>query len=291
MRAVGLLFRPFAPAGLAHLLAGIGVGNLAFVAALTLLYRLSAGFGGPAVAARSVVYLALFPTGFFLLAAYTESLFLLLALAAIWFAEHDRPWLAGCCGFLAALTRLTGWSLAIPLAYAYARRHGFRPRLDAALLAAGLPLLGLALFLAWRAATGLPPLPEVYRQYWHQATSWPGLDLFRALGQLFAGRACFTLLFDLFCLGFLLATTALSFRDLGPTYGLYGAMMLLFMLLPASELKPLYSFSRYTLAFFPAFILLARAGANPWANRLVVYPSLALYLYFSGQFFLWGWVA
>jgi hypothetical protein len=33
------------------------------------------------------------------------------------------------------------------------------------------------------------------------------------------------------------------------------------------------------------------AGRNPWSHRLIAYPSLALYLYFSGQFFMWGWVA
>ena len=68
-------------------------------------------------------------------------------------------------------------------------------------------------------------------------------------------------------------------------------MMILFILLPTSELKPIYSFSRYALAFFPAFMLLGAAGKRPLVNRLILYPSILLYLYFSGQFFIWGWVA
>ena len=79
--------------------------------------------------------------------------------------------------------------------------------------------------------------------------------------------------------------------ELTRTYGLYTVMLLFFMLLPVSEFKPLYSFSRYTLAFFPTFMILAQAGKNPWINRLILYPSFILYLYFSGQYFLWGWVA
>jgi hypothetical protein len=68
-------------------------------------------------------------------------------------------------------------------------------------------------------------------------------------------------------------------------------MLLLFMLLPRSELKPLYSFSRYTLVFFPTFMILGDIGRRPWPNRLILYPSFLLYLYFAGQFFMWGWVA
>lgn len=68
-------------------------------------------------------------------------------------------------------------------------------------------------------------------------------------------------------------------------------MLLLFMLLPTSPVKPLYSFSRYTLAFIPTFMLLGRAGQNGIIHRLILYPSVALFLYFSGQFFIWGWVA
>jgi hypothetical protein len=67
-------------------------------------------------------------------------------------------------------------------------------------------------------------------------------------------------------------------------------MMLFFMLLPTSLEKPLFSFGRYTLVFFPTFMVLGQAGKHPWRHRLILYPSLLLYLFFSGQFFLWGWV-
>jgi hypothetical protein len=233
-----------------------------------------------------------FPTGFFLLAAYTESLFLLLAMGSIWSARRQRFWLAGLLGLLAPLVRLTGWVLVVPLAYEYLSRRDFDwRRIDWSGLAPLLPLAGTAAFLLYRQAAGLPSLATIYGTYWYQRTGLPGADLITALQQMFAGGAPFTLFFDFLCALFLLGTSLLALRRLPKAYGLYGLMLLFFMLLPRSDLKPLYSFSRYALAFFPTFMVLGQAGRRPWTNRLILYPSLMLYLYFAGQFFMWGWVA
>ena len=154
-----------------------------------------------------------------------------------------------------------------------------------------LPLVGTAGFLLWRSTAGLPVLAEIYEQFWYQTTGIPGADLVRAIVRMIEGKSTFTLIFDFFCALLLIVTTVEVFRKLGPTFGLYSAGLLLFMLLPTSDLKPLYSFSRYTLAFFPSLMILGQSGSTPWRNRVIVYPSVALLLYFSGQFFMWGWVA
>jgi hypothetical protein len=150
-------------------------------------------------------------------------------------------------------------------------------------------------FLLWRWWAELPSLNQVYTQYWLQTTGLPGVDLLRAINALLFGGSArpgdFNLWFDIFCAFLLIAGTLLIFRRLPLTYGFYSALLLLFIMLPASELKPLYSFSRYLLAFFPVFMLLAQAGQDSWRHRLILYSSLILYLWFSGQFFLWGWVA
>ena len=284
------------PVDTANLIAALVIGNLALIVALALLYRLAArelGDGGAAT--KTLLYLLFFPTGFFLFAAYSESLFLLFAVAAVMLAREGRMEWAGVLGLLAALTRLTGWALVAPLAYEYARRRDFDwRRLDRGALAVALPLLGPLLFFAWRAAVGLPPVSQVYELYWRQSTSLPGADVVTAVTTLLTGSGPrageLSLALDLATLLLLAVTTWLSFHRLGPVYGLYSLAMLFFMLLPTSEVKPLFSFSRYALAFFPTFMLLAQAGRNPWLNRLILYPSLVLYLFFSGQFFMWGWV-
>lgn len=292
IRIVGWLFAGIMPASSGNLLAAIIISNLAFLGSLILLYRITAQEKDETIAKRCVAYLAIFPTAFFLLAAYSESLFLLLALLAIWAARQSRFWTAGVAGLLASLTRLTGWVLVVPLGYEYLRQRTFNwRRVRPGVIAITLPLLGALGFLAYRWLVDLPNINLMYRAYWYQTTGIPGLDLIATLRQMVAGGAAFRLFFDFFCAILLIVTTVVAFRRLGATFGLYSTMLLFFMLLPVSELKPLYSFSRYALVFFPTFILLAIAGRNPWAHRLIAYPSIALYLYFSGQFFMWGWVA
>ncbi len=293
----------------AHMAAGILISNVALLGLLILLHKVGSDLLGPEHAPRLLLYSALFPTGFFLFAPYSESLFLLLTLASLWLGFNDRLEWAGVLGLLAALTRLTGWVLIVPLAYQFWRRHlgqgawkispigSWYPRLYGKAAAVFLPMIGFLLFVLYRSLLDLPGLSRIYAEYWFQRTGIPGTDLLRALQGMFGlgtGRAGeFTLWFDFFVTLLLLVTTVWAFfrwrRQLG--WGLYAAMLLFFMLLPSSEFKPLYSFSRYALAFFPTFFLLATAGANGKVHRLILYPSIMLYLYFSAQFFIWGWVA
>ncbi|MCB8992237.1 MAG: hypothetical protein H6665_16560 [Ardenticatenaceae bacterium] len=296
----------------ARIAAALLISNLATLGLFIALHKFVTAELGSESATRTLIYLALFPTGFFLFSAYTESLFLLLALGSFWAGRNGRFWLAGTLGFLAASTRLTGWVLVIPLLYEEVKRKReeggekkegsffsslpalFAPR--SSLLAAALPGIALVLFMVYRWWLGLPPLNVIYEQYWYQTTSLPGRDVFTAVSTLCCGGAArsnepIQLTFDLLCTLLLLGTTYAAFRRLGAAYGLYSLMLLFFMLLPTSPVKPLYSFSRYTLAFFPTFMLLGLWGKRPLLNRLILYPSLALTLFFSGQFVIWGWVA
>lgn len=304
MRGIGSILDGGAAARLA---AGLLISNLATLGLLILLYRVVATEHGSQHATRTLVYLVLFPTGFFLFAAYTESLFLLLALGSFWAGRNGRFAWAGVLGFLAAATRLTGWVLVVPLAFFAFRELPFvlpgQSRFSlhvsrsfiSRLLFAALPGVALVLFLLLRWWLGLPPLAEMYGRYWYQTTGIPGQDIFVAMQTLFLGgevrrNEIIALSLDFACVLLLLVTTFLTFRRLGMAYGLYAVMLLFFILLPTSSVKPLYSFSRYTLAFFPTFMLLGLWGQKSWAHRLILYASIALSLFYSGQFFMWGWV-
>lgn len=296
--AVRVLGDLFSGEHAAYLFAALLIANVACLLLLWLVYHVTSVELDEATARRTTLYLALFPTGFFLFAGYTESLFILLALGTLWLGKNGRFLTAGLIGLLAALTRLTGWILVVPLAYELWQQHRerlFHRHILLQAAAISLPAVGTLLFFAYRFHIGLPPLSVIYAKYWYQTTGIPGADVVTALNtMLFGGPARageFTLWFDFFCTLLLVVTTIVAFRRLGVTWGLYAAMLLLFMLLPTSPVKPLYSFSRYALAFIPTFMLLAQAGQNSIVHRLILYPSLALYLYFSGQFFLWGWVA
>lgn len=292
MAGVGWLLGPILPQAERNLLAAIIISNAAFLGLLILLFRMAARELDKDAALRSIIYLTIFPTSFFLLAAYSESLFIFLAIGSILAARSGRFWMAGSLGLLASLTRTTGVVLILPLGYEYLIRRDFKiSKVDWDSLAIFLPLVGTVGFILWRSFAGLPPLGQIYEQYWYQTTGIPGTDMIRAFARMLEGKAAFTLFFDFFCALLLIVTTILAFRKLGPTFGLFSTGLLLFILLPTSDLKPLFSFSRYTLAFFPTFMIISRVTTTPWRERVVVYPSVALLLYFSGQFFLWGWVA
>src|SRR5438132_1071276 len=81
---------------------------LAAVLALAVFYRLAAFDVGKDVASRSVIYLGLFPTAFFLYSAFTESLFLALAIGAFWLGRQGRWPLAALLAFLCGLTKVQG---------------------------------------------------------------------------------------------------------------------------------------------------------------------------------------
>lgn len=297
IRSVGGLLRVLSNwhVDTANLVAAILIGNAAVIGALALFYCLVERHLAHSDLPKTLIYLLFFPTGFFLLAAYTESLFLLFVLAAFLAMEDQHPLWAGTFGALAALTRLTGVALVIPLAYLYLEQREWDwRRVDWRLLGVLLPSVATLTFFLWRAAVGLPSLSEVYQTVWLQSTRLPGSDVITALQSLLTGSGQrageFALRFDFFCLLLILVTTPAAWR-INRAYGLYNVAMLLFLLLPTSDFKPLYSFSRYTLVFFPTFLVLGQFGRRPWRNRLILYPSLALYLYLSGQFFIWGWVA
>lgn len=95
--------------------AGVLVSNLALLGAAWLLYRLGENRLGQDRALLAVVYLMIAPGAVAFGMAYTDSLFLLLALVAMGAAERGRWGLMGIAYGLATLTRLPGILLAVPL--------------------------------------------------------------------------------------------------------------------------------------------------------------------------------
>lgn len=284
----------------ALLASALVISALATLLLALILHRLVRTEFGEDVADRAVLYLLLFPTGFFLFAGYSESLFILLAVASFWYARRGLFVLAGIVGFLAALTRLTGWTLVIPLAFEYWNQNLRDRPLDLKRWARGFPVtwpaLGLAVFFGWRNLEERPSMASIYEEYWYQRSGIPGMDLLRglqaAVGQGESARIGTTTLYlDLAVTFMVIAATVLAFKKLGTSYGLYSVMLLFFMLLPNSDIKPMFSASRYGLAFFPMFILLGMWGTSERNHKRIILPFGLLAAYSLAQFAIWGWVA
>lgn len=137
---------PIVPGGTFE--AALAVSVLACLAALVMVHRLTTEMLGPAHAQRATLYLLAFPTGFYLVAAYNESLFIALAVASLYFMRRGNWWAAGAFAGLAGATRMAGVMLALAFIYEYLRQRGWRRiRLDA--LGLALVPTGLAAYMLY----------------------------------------------------------------------------------------------------------------------------------------------
>src|SRR5688572_22804210 len=119
------------------------VANLAFLAALALLVRLGSPYLGRRRSAIAAGLLVIYPFASVFGMAYSESLFLLLMVAAFLAAERrHRAW-AGIFLLLTVLCRLQGVALVLPLLILMLRQDGWRPRASLGWLLLG-PLAGVA---------------------------------------------------------------------------------------------------------------------------------------------------
>lgn len=118
-----LVFYPFYPILVAlfntvignTFIAGVTVSIVFYVLAAYYLYLLVLReFDDEHTAWLSVKYLAIFPFSFFYGIAYTESLFLCLSIACVYYLRGQRFYLAGTVGMLAAFTRNQGIILFLP---------------------------------------------------------------------------------------------------------------------------------------------------------------------------------
>jgi hypothetical protein len=136
-------------------LAAILVSNVSFLAAMATLYALTRRHLDHERTVRAVTYLAIAPGAVAFSMAYGESLFLLLSVGAFLAAEQRRWAVMGILCALAALTRLPGVLLVIPLFVLQWQAFG-RPRLPTIWLALGpLALVG---FMAYQGVAIGDPL-------------------------------------------------------------------------------------------------------------------------------------
>jgi hypothetical protein len=268
------------------LLGAYVVSNVALVVALTVLYRLTERELSALAARRTVLYLAVFPTAFFLYAPYTESLFLALVLGSLYAARRSAWLLAGGLGALAALTRSTGLLLVLPLVVEAALQAREVPgpgrprRLAGALAASGLVPVGTAAYLLyWHRTEGdaLRPL-ELQSAQWSREGSWPWETLLagaregvRYFGSYPGGYHTVDLVVVLVAV---LAGGWVALR-MRATYGVWVAVSLLVPLTLSFDGRPLLSLPRFVVVVFPLFWALARLAERWRVHDAVVAASAA----------------
>ena len=277
--------------------AELAVSSVAFTIGMWLLYRVARLDIGPIAAHLAVLLTALFPVGFYFLAPFTESLYLMLSLAAFWFARNGRPWAAGVAGFAASLTRIQGIFLVLPLAYEYARQRRKQGQrlihLDSIdVVAASLPGLGFLTVLAYdRLVVGVRTSPLGAEANWGYSVALPWNAISHSVSHIVAQGDMVEALNLVSLLGFgLLALWAA--RKLPLSYTLYVVPYLALLYTHDEFFSPLMSMSRYMMVLFPCFIVLAAwLARRPWLAAGALMTSLLLQVTFFQYWIHFGFVA
>lgn len=285
-----LLMRALQPVFGSSFLAGLFISHLATLFALKFLYELFLGWGEANTGRRAFLFFVIYPAVFFLFGAYSEPLFLAAAILAFK-AMHKRSWLrAGFWIFCAFLIRLQGAALLAPMLFLMRRDCPFLRRLShwaGLLVAASAGLLYLYLRSLYTAKDALPLVETEL----HARLVFPWQSYAYAIHALFSGSAAFIDFLNWAITTLFLILLAAGWKKIPLEYNLFTAVSLAILLSRMVETQPLVSMSRYALTLFPSFYILSLAGKGPFSRRLIIYLSILLNLYLSGQFFLWGWVA
>lgn len=301
-------------------LVGILLSTVFFLAATAVLYRLVAVDLTPRIAFYSVVFLSLFPAGFFFQAVYSESLFLLAAVCCFLWARRERWALAALAGMLATMTRLAGLFLLIPMAVAYLHQYDREdPKRDRPLLWFLLVPTGVAAYAAYLAVStgGVGGFGEAERA-WGRDPTFPPITIWRAAVKAYFGAtqlltghgvpadpayvgqtlafiqretAIVNLVSFVALAGAVWAICA-AWRRLPVSYALFSICVISLPLFAPRPQVPLMSMPRFVLVAFPVMVALAVVTDERPRLRWAIAAVFAAGLVFlTGRFALWLFVA
>jgi Mannosyltransferase (PIG-V) len=271
--------------------AALVVSVLTCYAALVMMHRLAYSILGDDPARRTIFYLLAFPTGFYLAAAYNESLFIALSVGALYAMRRRQWWLAGLLGGFASATRLAGVLLMLAFAYEYLRQRGFSPRrvrLDA--LAVALVPVGLAFYAlyCWRAFDDPLYFLQMQENWFRSGFQAPWTTVMDVLRMVMHTHPLLgpTSIRNIINLTTALAVLALLVVTLDRDWGLgseyaylvvfSAGVILLPLVNPIDSDYPLSSMWRFALECAPIWLVLAKFGRNRNFDRAYTMSALAL---------------
>ncbi|MBF6591655.1 MAG: hypothetical protein IVW57_14175 [Ktedonobacterales bacterium] len=263
-----------------YLLAAMIVSNLGSLGAFLGLGLLAAHEEGTLTAStRAILAMAAYPLAFYLVAPYSEGIFLAFAIFAIYFARRGQWRWAAVCGALAGLSRPTSLVLLPALLWEYGRQQGWWRReawrqgawrgtfalraLGRAALALGALPLAIASYMLFLAVRFGDPLLYTRAQSatWHH-TSMP---IWQTFGLIFTSLLHppastlfrFIMVVDFSALAAVAAITIFWARRVPFSFTLY-TVGLLYLLLSApipDRPEVVTSSARYLLTAFPIFLV------------------------------------
>lgn len=275
-----------------YLLASLIVSNVAMIAMLIVLHKLVELDFSREIARRTIVYMVAFPAGFFLLAGYTESLFLCFTILSLYAARRGNWLLSGPAAFLASLTRQQGWVLALPLAYEALRQAEWRPlkALSGLLAACGAPAGTLAYSL-YLIMAGLPDFFQAQSNHWNVQFVPPWTSVAIAIQKFVRGDWRFQDAVNTAAFALSIVLILSGLRRLKPVYWIYNIPTQLIFLSAYWPGEAFHSMLRYFLMLFPNMITLSLLTRRRRLFGAVLFVFILLQLWEIAVFARWGWVA
>ena len=164
------------------------IGGLASLGATVIIYRIADEHAGERVAALTAVLFLAGPYSIFLFANYSESLFLLFAVAA-WYCGIKNRWhLVGIFGLAATVTRINGVFLvaALLVMYAIHRKRAGQPLLTRTLTWLPVACAGIAGYFLYLLINTGDPMAWLHAQGagWGRGFSWPWEAFYQTAGRV-----------------------------------------------------------------------------------------------------------
>jgi len=293
--AIYVFARLFGGSILSHVAAAVFLSHAAFLWALVYLYRLAREICGDAHRARDVILLiATYPFAVFYGAIYTESIFLLGSVGAVYEFKARRWGRVAAWGLIVGLTRPNGFMLALTLgALGLVQRIWTRGDVStrnrlSALAAVASPVLGVALYSAYIwILTGNPLQWSAQHAAWGRtftgATPFVKSAEFAAEHgfELYARTAPFELVNGIAAAFALVAAIPVALR-----LGLPYAIFILANIVPPLLAGGFISIGRVTATMFPIFIWLATRQSSR-TTVLVAVAFAMLQALAAALFYTW----
>ena len=285
MRVVELIIRDYA-------ISGLITSNIALLISCYYIFKYVSldPDTDKATARRTVKYLILFPTAFLFSAVLTESLFVALSIACLYYARKGNWPVAGALGFFVAITRLPGLAIVVPLGYEYFKQHvvwsegvkGFRRLLNPSILTLLLPPLGLGLWAAYnyRLTGDLLGFIHVQEGWGGGQLIFPLIELANSLQQysayIFIGAVCT-----------LAALVIMIFFYKKVDFGawVYGILLIC---IPLCSSASRYSMLRYLVVVFPLCIIMAKVTKNKRTDIALSVLLIILQIIFMALWTTWS---
>ena len=294
IKVLGFFIKP-------SILSAIIGSNIFFILGIFLLFILVEELFDEKISQNTIFYLLIFPTSFFLIAPYSESLFLTLSVT-VFLLIRKKKWLwAGVISAFAALCRVQGIILVVPIVVElirdYYKDRNFRYLLTNSLSCIYAPFAyGIySLYVYFGLHANWPW--ETLSLYWGQRFALPWEGLYYTISSLMGYTKIIdysptivkilNILLPLFSVYLLFKVR----KKIPISFSIYSWIMLFIIICKVDYNDSLVSVIRYLLTVFPIFIAFAITIKNKYVKLTYATFGVMFHTILLVYYYWWFWVA